>query len=168
MKSANVFPSTHMRDWLSKAEGRLPTASLFCAGALLLGVALALAQTGGAVRMPENPTLPSAEATVALARDSQDTPKKGRLREGTEWVNQIGAFQHTGDRMAFFTDLASGRFIVLENLALDRISRILEDAAETPEWLVSGTITEHRGENYLLVHRAVLRQEKGSGAVLAE
>jgi hypothetical protein len=46
---------------------------------------------------------------------------------------------------------------VLENLALERIVRILNETRGQRQWLVSGTITEYRGSNYLLISKAVQR-----------
>jgi len=44
----------------------------------------------------------------------------------------------------------------LENLNLERIARAVADNPVTLEWKVTGTITEYRGANFLLVTRATL------------
>lgn len=134
------------REFARTAEPQIPTPSLLCAGALLLGVAVAMAQTSSA----------SSHAT-APGTPEQTVPSEDRLREGTELLDQPGTFRLTGDRITFFTDLGRGRFVVLENLALQRVGRAIEDNPDPLQWLVTGAITEFRGENFLLVHRAVLR-----------
>jgi hypothetical protein len=48
-------------------------------------------------------------------------------------------------------------FRVLENLALERINRELGQARGTLQWTVSGIVTEYRGNNYLLVTKAVVK-----------
>jgi len=49
--------------------------------------------------------------------------------------------------------------LVLENLALDRIARVITDNPSKLKWLVTGKMTEYQGMNYLLVERAVLKTQ---------
>ena len=114
----------------------------------------------------------------------KDDEKLGeRLREGTRITDVPGTFQFSGDRVAFHPDHLShpgsssqsagksrpgstGRpegklekaesFRVLENLALERINRELGQARGNLQWTVSGIVTEFRGNNYLLVTKAVV------------
>jgi hypothetical protein len=79
------------------------------------------------------------------------------LREGTEWIDQRGQFRVTGDRVTFFPADGSGRLIVLENLNLQRITRVLSENAIPLDWKVSGLVTECRGSNYLFIRSAVLK-----------
>ena len=84
-----------------------------------------------------------------------------RLREGSQIKNMIGRFRNTGDRYTFKPSEVEGQakvkeFVVLENLALERIARLVS-SSDKREWSVSGAITEFRGGNYLLVERAVLK-----------
>jgi hypothetical protein len=80
-----------------------------------------------------------------------------RRREGTRIVEQAGKFEFVGDRIAFFPTGESDSFRVLENLAAERIVRLLGESRGQQDWLVSGTLTEFRGSNYLLVTKAVIR-----------
>ena len=80
-----------------------------------------------------------------------------RLREGTRLNDVAGSFQFSGDRVAFHPDGKGESYRVLENLALERISRVLGQARGTPNWTVSGMVTEYRGSNYLLVTKAVVK-----------
>ncbi len=79
------------------------------------------------------------------------------IREGTPLDNTLGTFKATGDRMSFYVDANDGRgFRVLENLALERIWHIF-DNTKGRQWSVSGVVTEYRGENFLILNRAVLK-----------
>jgi hypothetical protein len=84
----------------------------------------------------------------------------GRIREGSKLVNQVGEFQKlTGDQVNFFAADGIGTLRVLENLALERVVRTMDDSdnSDRRTWSVSGVVTEFRGENYLLLTRAVFR-----------
>ena len=66
--------------------------------------------------------------------------------------------------MAFVPANGNARFIVLENLNLERIARVLGDDPDARQWSVTGSITEYRGGNYLLVTRAILKSRARTGA----
>lgn len=80
-----------------------------------------------------------------------------RRREGARLVEQAGKFEFVGDRIAFFPSGEQESLRVLENLAAERIIRLLGESRGQQDWLVSGTLTEFRGSNYLLVTKAVIR-----------
>ncbi len=84
-----------------------------------------------------------------------ETPQ-AQFREGTVLRDTPGVFRKTGERYTFFADENGGRFVVLENLNLDRIARTLQDNPTVGHWTVTGTITEFQGTNYLLIQRAVI------------
>ena len=80
-----------------------------------------------------------------------------RAREGTELVDQVGRFETAGDRIVFVTERGTVRLIGLENLSLERIARTLANDPGPLEWKVTGTVTEYRGTNFVLIHRAMLK-----------
>ena len=80
-----------------------------------------------------------------------------RVREGTELVDQVGRFEIVGDRIVFVTDRGTVRLVGLENLGLERIARTLANDPGPLEWKVTGTVTEYRGTNFVLIHRAILK-----------
>ena len=47
----------------------------------------------------------------------------------------------------------------LENLNLERVALANNKATNRQEWFVSGTVTEFRGVNYLLIEKAVLKEQ---------
>jgi hypothetical protein len=84
-----------------------------------------------------------------------------RLREGSQIVQQLGVFHDTGDRIIFQPRGAKIEFPTLENLALERIARVLDESHTPRLWSVSGNLTEFKGGNYLFVTRAVLKAKVG-------
>jgi hypothetical protein len=89
----------------------------------------------------------------------KDDDKLGeRLREGTRLNDVPGSFQFAGDRVTFHPDGGKGEaYKLLENLAMERISSELGRSRGTPNWTVSGMVTEYRNTNYLLVTKAVVK-----------
>ena len=138
---------------------RWPGGILACAIALAVGATMAGA---GAPDVPEV-SVPGTES-ASDKPGSASADAGGYVREGTELVNQLGYFRATGDRVTFFSDGGKARFIVLENLNLDRITRSIADDPMGSKWIVTGTVTEFRGTNYMFVRRAVLRNRDESGA----
>jgi len=144
---------------LLTALDRAPMAGLLCAAALLFGVTLAWTRS---IAAPH-----SAQATVetgVLSRaynsgeQSLDNTKTVRLREGGEIVNQAGYFRTSVDRVAFVSADNSPRFITLENHNLEQVLQaIAENTNNKLEWIVSGTISEFHGANFLLITRAELK-----------
>lgn len=101
-----------------------------------------------------------APPNTAKARDSIERSEKAvRLREGSKLVDQVGEFQKSGDQISFFAKDTFGSLHVLENLALERIARVLDDNPTMRLWSVTGVVTEYRNENYLLITRAVLKAQ---------
>jgi hypothetical protein len=84
-------------------------------------------------------------------------PGSQREREGTTLVDVPGHFKLTGDRATFFPAGSDAHYTGLENLNLERIAIAISDIPEQIPWVISGTITEYRGANYLLVTKAILK-----------
>jgi hypothetical protein len=80
-----------------------------------------------------------------------------RQREGTRLTEITGRFELAGDRVIFHA--ASGResYRLLENLALERVAQVLSESRSKQDWIISGTLTEFRGANYLLLTKAVIK-----------
>jgi hypothetical protein len=98
-------------------------------------------------------------AANLTTRFSGEQSKAPRLREGAKFHDRVGRFQVQGERVNFLPDDKSPESIrVLENLALERVSNGLIDPRSPNRWIVSGTVTEYRGNNYLLITRAVMRE----------
>jgi hypothetical protein len=104
------------------------------------------------------------EAPKAAAGQIDGHISGGRWREGTKLVDIGGSFRITGDRVTFFSTDGKSRFACLENLNSERIARMVSESPESLEWVIQGTVTEFRQENYLLVTQAVLRTRQTGAA----
>jgi hypothetical protein len=79
-----------------------------------------------------------------------------RMREG-EVVEFVGTLELSGDRAVFHPQEGGEPLRLLENLALERVTRVLSESHGEHQWQVRGELTEYRGANYLLLLKAVQR-----------
>ena len=123
-----------------------------CAAVVLFAAGLSWLEALGAADQQARPT-------AASSAEPESAPEQAnlRVREGTEIVGEFGYFRMTGGRVVFFTGDGKRRFVGLENLHLERISRAVAESRHSLRWDVTGTITEYRGANFLLVRRAILK-----------
>ncbi len=103
----------------------------------------------GAAASPANPV------DAAAARASRRAAS-ARLREGTEIREVLGQFIQVDGRFEFVSSDGIYRLRMLENLALERASRKVDESAQGVMWSVSGIVTEYQGGNYLLVKRIIV------------
>jgi len=84
-----------------------------------------------------------------------------RIREGTIFTDVVGQFRMVGNRLTFAENGKKSELRCLENLSLERVTRVtsLQGDAGNLTWTVTGTITEYHGKNFLLVSRAVMNAE---------
>jgi hypothetical protein len=66
------------------------------------------------------------------------------------------SFRQTGDRTVLYTVEGNQRYTCLENLALDRILTATQERPDRRYWRIDGEFTEFRGENFVLIRRAVI------------
>ena len=94
---------------------------------------------------------------LVFAKDNDAVPPHGgvRLREGTRLFEVSGRFEAVGDRVNFVVADSGESVRILENLALQRISSVLKESQTSPQWTISGTITEYNSQNYLLLTKAL-------------
>ena len=85
--------------------------------------------------------------------------KELRQREGSKLMELHGRFQLSGDRVIFVpNEAAEGvSYPVLENLALERVLDNLNESRTERLWTISGTLTEFRNANHLLLSKAVIQ-----------
>lgn len=124
---------------------------------------LLLPSLASANEMAATANAPASEAREP--RGEKDEGDKGvsgnKVREGTQLKENLGGFRAAGDRVSFVSADGQYKLVVLENLTLERVARVLKESGSTSQWLVSGTVTEYQGTNYLLVTRAILKHRKG-------
>jgi hypothetical protein len=96
--------------------------------------------------------------TNGKSDSAENTRKESLRREGTKLQDQRGQFQISGDRVLFVPEGASSThgWKVLENLALERVLENLNESRVERKWIINGTIMEHRGNNLILLTRAVI------------
>jgi len=99
------------------------------------------------------------EDPAAHSGPSQPERSRHQIREGTEVVDRLGYFRTTADRVTFFSEDGKDRFVVLENLSLERIARAIGDNPTQLQWSISGTVTEYHGSNFMLIRRAILKSQ---------
>ncbi|PQO38471.1 hypothetical protein [Blastopirellula marina] len=98
-----------------------------------------------------------ANPTTDLAEQAQEQfQKKNRLREGAEIVDEPGTFEWIGDRLSFSPEKGDHVFKILENRMMERVVQTQESSTGKLVWVVTGTITEYRGSNYLLMKHVIL------------
>jgi len=105
----------------------------------------------------EKPATTGVQTPAAGGKPATPSTKHRLLREGFELTEQLGTFRIAGGRLVFSTEKGGVPLVALENLNLERIARVLADNPTAIGWRISGTATEYRGVNYLLIDRAVLR-----------
>jgi hypothetical protein len=153
------------------SAGRWRTASKIAIAAVVL-----VGATAAAISAPPDESAPNPVATSdadpgnSTAESRPDKARSatgggringylagGRWREGSKLVDVAGHFKTSGERVAFHAADGKSRFPCLENLNSERVARIVaESPPESLEWIVQGTLTEFRNENYLLVTQAVI------------
>ena len=130
--------------------------------ALGLAVAMASAQPSNQTDGSDGKSAAGKSAAGEPAGEAFQTRADSRIREGTELVDQAGHFRLTGDRVTFFSEGSKGRFVVLENLNLERVARMIAENPDYLKWSVTATVTEYRGANYVFIRKAVLRNRRES------
>ena len=103
-------------------------------------------------------------STKGRKKKPQVDSKKKREREGVSITAVKGIFKEAGDRFTFYPT-KEGRptnrfYVILENLALERINRIYTEGGQERFWTVSGRLTEYRGSNYLMISKATLLRKR--------
>ncbi len=123
-------------------------------GSRLILLALFVTVTVTADEVPTSPL-----ARPVAHRRTEDRGNGDRQREGTRLIDVTGRFEIAGDRVTFFPTAGRESYRLLENLSLERVAQVLSESRSRQEWTVSGTLTEFRGANYLLLTKAVIRAQ---------
>ncbi|MDR2754581.1 MAG: hypothetical protein LBC20_02635 [Planctomycetaceae bacterium] len=126
---------------------------LFLIAIFLFGNAVSFAQ-----REPV-PSDPNAVEKPIIEESVQKKVMKKRNREGTIFQGKKVSFRQTGNRTTLYTIDDNERFICLENLNLERVLKAIDEKPTRTTWKIDGEFTEFRGENYILIRRAVIAQE---------
>lgn len=124
---------------------------------VLLGCVVASALLGGVT--PDSGTKrPRGDSPKAPAGNGSEDSlgPLSVLREGTQIEGAAGAIRRVESRFIFTETRNARELLLLENLALERLARLIERSNRAISCYVTGTVTEYRGVNYLLLKRTVL------------
>lgn len=100
-------------------------------------------QTAGAGQMPPKSAVDQREF-------------RPEFREGRQIEKLRGEIRVVQSRYIFFPEGDSFRFVLLENLNLERIARAMTGNTDKLTWEIDAQITEFNGANFLLIERAQL------------
>lgn len=104
---------------------------------------------------------PVRDKTSGTGAIKPNAPPLNTLREGTFVIDRIGRLTHTDNGQAEFTFESDGKalrdppMILLRNLKLMQMEDTLTAVNRDLKFRVTGTVTEYRGRNYLLLERVV-------------
>jgi len=122
---------------------------------LLFGFVL-LASIAAWAQRPDPPPQPNQGFRPIAVPQERQTSGTQRIREGTALRQTLVFFRQTGDRTVLYTVEGNQRFTCLENLALERILTAIQQRPDRQYWRIDGEFTEFRGENFVLIRRAVV------------
>ena len=99
----------------------------------------------------------SSSAIMAGERPSLSSMAKeeSSMREGALLSEVKGRFRKQGERLLCIEDGTNKSCQCLENLSLQRMEASQQDDDRKVAWIVSSKVTEFKGENFLLVEKAI-------------
>ncbi len=103
------------------------------------------------------------DTSTGKASVAPDAPVLKVIREGTHLTDQIGRLNHSTDgKQAILTFDTDGKtmqdppMIILPNMKLAAMEGAVLSLARDVHFRVSGTVTEYKGRNYILLNKAVV------------
>ena len=112
---------------------------------------------------PSTQTGPVIDKTSGANAIAPGAPTLPVVREGTHLINVAGRLSHSADgQQAIFSFESDGAtmkdppMLVLPNLKLQGMEGALQSKAGDVHFRVSGTVTEYKGRNYILLDKAVV------------
>lgn len=97
--------------------------------------------------------LDAEQSTLSSPQEEPRTTPEKISREGTRIDSRAVEFRIEGDRLSVQFPDEKGSLISLENLATQRIVKAIMDDPNDKHWVVTGSLTEFQGSNYLLIER---------------
>lgn len=94
------------------------------------------------------------EQKSATAKEPEKGKDTSRWREGHRVENATVTFQISETERFVLTLNGEKGLTALENLALERIADAMRIDSADNRWVVTGRVTEFRGQNYLWIERA--------------
>ena len=116
----------------------------------------------GTALPPSTQTGPTLDKSTGQAAVAPNAPALPVVREGTHRINASGRLTHTSDGESIFTFDSDGAamkdppMIILPNLKLQAMEAAVASKNSDVHFRVSGTITEYKGRNFILLDKAVV------------
>jgi hypothetical protein len=99
---------------------------------------------------------------------TETTDSGAILREGTDVVDRMGRLKKTADgtqeELVFESDsktMSDPPMVILPNLVLMSMETAANQASHDLRFRITGTVTEYRARNYILLEKFVVEQDKG-------
>jgi hypothetical protein len=103
------------------------------------------------------------DKSTGQAAVAPGAPAMPVVREGTHLIEKSGRLSHSPDgQQAIFTFDADGTamqdppMLILPNLKLQAMESAVQVKASDVHFRISGTVTEYKGRNYILLDKAVV------------
>ncbi|MGA2230920.1 MAG: hypothetical protein ABSH22_08470 [Tepidisphaeraceae bacterium] len=113
-------------------------------------------------------TAGQAAASSGSSGVTETTDTGAILREGTDIVDRMGRLKKTADgtqeELVFESDgkaMMDAPMVILPNLVLMSMETAANQASHDLRFRVTGTVTEYRARNYILLEKFVVVQDKG-------
>ncbi len=124
---------------------------------------LAGSSTAGQPLQPASPPPSQSALTENAPRGvAADAPAVRLVREGTHLTNRTGRLSHATDGQAIFSFDSDGKtqqdppMIIQPNLKLQTMESVVIGLSKDAHFRVSGTVTEYKGKNFILLDKAVV------------
>jgi hypothetical protein len=118
---------------------------------------------GSGQALPPRAGGPAVDTTTGKGAVAPDAPVLHVVREGTHIIKRTGRLNHSADgqtaSLTFDSDgkaMADPPMIILPNLTLQSMEAAVASRTADVHFRVSGTVTEYKGRNYILLDSAVV------------
>jgi hypothetical protein len=103
--------------------------------------------------LPAQDRLPTQSKATQAQSNAGFNPE---FREGKQVEGMRGSIRMVQTRYVFFPEKDATRFVLLENLNLERIARAMAETTDDVRWEIDAEVTEFSGSSFLLISRAQL------------
>lgn len=116
--------------------------------------------------LPPSSDGPAADAKSGKGAVAPNAPSQNLLREGTYLFDRVGRMVKTSDGQQQFVFDSDGKamkdppMILLPNLKLMQMEDAVNSVNTDRKFRISGTVTEYRGRNYMLVDKLLVEDDK--------
>ena len=116
--------------------------------------------------LPASSEGPATDVKSGKGAVAPSAPSQNLLREGTYLFDRVGRMVKTGDGRQQFVFDSDGKamkdppMLLLPNLKLMQMEDAVNSVNADRKFRISGTVTEYRGRNYILVDKLLVEDDK--------